>query len=133
MTRAVPDTNVHVSALVFGGKPARVLQLAAAGTFQLIVSESIQAELLETLATRFAWPADRAAEVCAQLWDAAHWVVHPQQVRAARDPEDDHILACALTAGADVIVTGDHDLLVLHPFRGVDIVTPAEFLANWVA
>jgi predicted nucleic acid-binding protein len=67
------------------------------------------------------------------LWDAAHWVVHPQQVRAARDPEDDHILACTLTAGADIIVTGDHDLLVLHPFRGVDIVTPAEFLANWVA
>lgn len=67
MTRAVLDTNVYVSALVFGGKPAGVLQLAAAGAFQLIVSETIQAELLETLATRFAWPADRAAEVCAQL------------------------------------------------------------------
>jgi len=38
-----------------------------------------------------------------------------------------------VTAGADVIVTGDHDLLVLHPFRGVAIVTPAEFLANRVA
>jgi predicted nucleic acid-binding protein len=85
MTRAVLDTNVYVSALVFGGKPARVLQLAAAGAFQLIVSETIRAELLETLATRFAWPADRAAEVRAQLWDAAHWVVHPRQVRAARD------------------------------------------------
>ena len=77
MTRAVPDTNVCVSALVFGGKPARVLQLAAAGTFQLIVSESIQAELLEALATRFAWPADRADTVTPveflARWVALDW------------------------------------------------------------
>ena len=42
------------------------------------------------------------------------------------DPDDDHVLACALTAGADAIVSGDRHLLDLHTFQSVPIVTPAE-------
>ena len=45
-----------------------------------------------------------------------------------RDPEDDHILELAVNGNATYIVTGDADLLVLNPFRGVKILTPAEFL-----
>lgn len=45
-----------------------------------------------------------------------------------RDPDDDHVLGCALAASAKVIVTGDKDLLSLHPFRGIAIVKPAAYL-----
>lgn len=51
-------------------------------------------------------------------------------IRACRDPADDKFLDVAVNGGADLIVTGDADLLVLHPFEGVEIVTPAAYLAR---
>jgi len=49
-------------------------------------------------------------------------------LRACRDPNDDMILECAVVSGAQVIITGDKDLLVLSPYRGTRILTPVEFL-----
>ena len=49
-------------------------------------------------------------------------------MRACRDPDDDKLLELAVNGAADFIVTGDDDLLVMNPFRGIAIVTPAEFL-----
>jgi putative PIN family toxin of toxin-antitoxin system len=128
MIQVVLDTNVYISALVFGGKPAAVLQLAQSGAFQLVVSPVIQAELIEVLTTRFGWTAPRAEQACRELWDHARWVVCPQEIRGSRDADDDHILSCAIEADAFAIVTGDQDLLVLQSFKGVEIVSPAEFL-----
>lgn len=51
-----------------------------------------------------------------------------QRVRACRDPKDDKFLELAVNSEASVIVTGDEDLLSLHPFRGIDILGPAAFL-----
>ena len=130
MIRAVVDTNVYVSALVFGGKPAAVLQLAEAGSFQLVASAEIRDELLATLTAKFGWPKDRAERACRQLWDEACWVVPPQHVQVSRDPGDDFILACALESQAAFVISGDLDLLALHPFQGIAIVTPAAFLAR---
>jgi predicted nucleic acid-binding protein len=50
-------------------------------------------------------------------------------LKASRDPNDDHILGCAVAAGAKAVITGDKDLLELHPFRDIAIVTAAHFLA----
>jgi len=130
MIRAVVDTNVYVSALVFGGKPAAVLQLAESGAFQLVVSATIKTELVDTLTAKFEWSIDRAEQVSSELWDEAYWVVPQETVQVSRDPDDDSILACALEARAEFVITGDQDLLVLHPFRGIAIVTPAEFIAR---
>ena len=52
------------------------------------------------------------------------------QIVACRDPKDDKLLTLAVAANADYIVTGDEDLLVLHPFQGIPIITPADFLAK---
>jgi putative PIN family toxin of toxin-antitoxin system len=49
--------------------------------------------------------------------------------RICRDPNDDHLLALALAGGATVLVTGDADLLVLHPWQGIHICTPQDFLS----
>ena len=56
-------------------------------------------------------------------------VVEPATVpQIVRDPDDDHVLACALTARADLIVTGDDDLLTLNAYQDIPIVTAAEAL-----
>jgi predicted nucleic acid-binding protein len=49
-------------------------------------------------------------------------------VRACRDPKDDKFLELAVSGAACCVVTGDQDLLALHPFRSVSILTPAQFL-----
>lgn len=93
MIRVVVDTNVYVSALVFGGKPAAVLQLAESGAFQLVVSETIKAELVETLKNKFGWSTNSAEQVCRELWDEAWWVVPPENVEGSRDPKDNFSVA----------------------------------------
>ena len=128
MIFVVIDSNIYVSALVFGGTPALTVQLATAGAFQLVVSKTIQAEVEETLARKFGWDAARLAQVAAELWSDASYVTPTQPVKASRDPDDDHILACAIEAHAQVILTGDGDLLSLHPYRDISILTPTHFL-----
>ena len=54
-------------------------------------------------------------------------------ITACRDPKDNKFLEAAIAARADVIVTGDADLLALHPFRGIPILSPAAFLESEAA
>jgi predicted nucleic acid-binding protein len=62
------------------------------------------------------------------LAQQAQQVSAVEVVRECRDPKDDKFLELALSAQASCLVTGDQDLLVLHPFRGIPILTPAAFL-----
>jgi len=59
---------------------------------------------------------------------AAEPVEIKTRIRACRDPKDDKFLEVAVDGRADAIVTGDHDLLELHPFHGIAILTPADYL-----
>jgi putative PIN family toxin of toxin-antitoxin system len=64
----------------------------------------------------------------ARVWELAQHVPDPPRIRACRDPRDDKFLEVAVHGLADAIVTGDRDLLELNPFRGVAILSPAEYL-----
>ncbi len=128
MTVVVADTSVYVSALVFGGVPQAALVKALTAPCRVAVSPELKAELVETLERKFDWPSSRVAHACAYLWREAIWC-EPAAVHASRDPDDDHVLGCAIAASAKVLVTGDKDLLSLHPFKGIAIVTPATFMA----
>lgn len=64
----------------------------------------------------------------AQIESTAELVPIIQLVRECRDPKDDKFLEVALNGRADVIVTGDADLLGMHPWRGIAILSPAEYL-----
>lgn len=128
MTRVVLDTNVFVSALVFGGKPRIIVGMAEAGDLELAVSRSIRVELESVLQQKFGWPEDYVAWACQPIWNFSRNVVPRLSVTVCSDPDDDRILECALEADAQVIVTGDTDLLRLSPFEGIAILTPAAFL-----
>jgi putative PIN family toxin of toxin-antitoxin system len=131
--RLVLDTNVLISALLsLGGRPRRLVeQLAACSTILLFSDDTFR-----ELAVRFAkskFDRYRTREQMEQwldwLSELAEWVHPPDVVQACRDPDDNRFLAVALYGEADAIVTGDRDLLVLHPFEGIPVLTPADALA----
>ncbi len=132
MTVVVADTSVCVSALVFGGIPQAALETALNPPYRLAVSQNLKDELFETLGQKFGWSAERLSLVSEMLWADALWC-EPAIVEASRDPDDNHVLGCALSARAEIIITGDKDLLVLHPFDAIAVLTPAQFLAMHAA
>jgi len=130
--RVVLDTNVLISAILSPiGKPFACLRWVLENA-TLIVSR----ELLEELETRLARPKfskyvddSRRRTFVADLALSAVQVEIPGTLRVCRDPDDDKLLEVAVIGRADCLVTGDQDLLILNPFQGIPILTPAGFLA----
>jgi putative PIN family toxin of toxin-antitoxin system len=130
--RIVLDTNVALSALLWGGPPRRVLEAARAQPgVQLYTSPALLEELADVLTRpsptkRLALIGKTARDVLAD-YAAAMEVVTPEAVpRVVRDPDDDQVIAAAVAAQADVIVSGDADLLDLREYQGIAIVTAAD-------
>jgi putative PIN family toxin of toxin-antitoxin system len=130
--KVTADTNVYVSALNFGGKPQRVLELARARRIELAISNAIVTELQRILYNKFHWSKPDLDEALDQILGFARYV-HPEVTFDAvpSDPDDNRVLECASKAESDMIVTGDTDLLVLQFHAGRQILTPAEFMATW--
>lgn len=129
--RLVLDTNVLVSRLLLpGGTAARAVDHALAHGV-LLVSEETLAELVQVLSRprfdRYVSMKDRRQFVNL-LGGIARLVPITHRVAACRDPKDDKFLHVALNGEADAIISGDRDLLVLHPFHDVSILTPTAFL-----
>jgi len=131
--RYVFDTNTLISAAIFRNSiPANALEAAIASGF-LLFSLETQDEFFSVLTRtkfdRYLTQSERVdfVEFLTQYHLLIEEVPH---VAACRDPKDDKFLALAIAAGASAIVTGDDDLLVLNPFRGAAILTPAEFLRS---
>jgi len=127
--RVVLDTNVLISALFWGGRPRRVVDLAAAGRFQAVTSLELVAELEDVLAEDFEAPQERIELILRDILSHAELVGPTDDPGiAVRDPADVKVIACALAGRADCIVTGDADLLTLGEIRGVRVLTVAAFL-----
>ena len=128
MIRATLDTSVFVSALNFGGLPNEILNRCQADAFTLCVSRSIVDELHRVLRDGFEWAEEDLAEALDPILSLAEIVEPTRVVTASCDPNDDHVLACAVEAKANFVVSGDNDLLTLGAFEGIRIVSPREFL-----
>lgn len=133
--RAVLDTNVLVSTVLSRGAPYRIYASWLAGSFELLISPTLLAELEDVLtrpyiSTRVQWSRSRLDEFFTAFQDRAIWV-HPKEeiTRVTADPSDNRILEAAVEGAADYIVTGDRHLLNLTRHEGIEIVTPAQFLA----
>jgi putative PIN family toxin of toxin-antitoxin system len=133
--RAVLDTNVFVSGLINPkGPPAAVLRALRSGRFTLVSSPPINEEIIEvlnrpTIRDRYGL-GDRIFDVAFVLWEVAELVIDIEDIRVCSDPDDDKFLATAAAGEADYLVTGDvGDLLRLHNYRGVTIVSPKEFVS----
>jgi len=127
--RAVFDTNVLIAAFVAEGICSKLLMRSRKNQFHLIVSSVILQEFERVLTKKFSATRNEARNALLVVSGAIHSVVHPSPLNQSvcRDPDDDAILACALEAKADYLVTGDEDLLELKVFKGIRIVTPRDF------
>lgn len=129
MIRAVADTNVYISALMFGGLPEFFLDLAFARAFMLFVSEAILGELEEKLRGKFAVAPEDAHAIRTKLENTAH-VIEPDCVLnlVEDDPDYNRVLECAVAARAEFLVTGDRHLLRLGSHAGISILTVRRFI-----
>lgn len=130
--RIVADTNVIVSAVLWGGTPGRLIAAAVEGGIQLFTSQALLDELADVihrkkLTKAVALTGQTAEQILHDYRRLAHRVsARALTAQVSRDADDDHVLACALAARADLIVSGDRDLSDLKEFEGMPIVRPAE-------
>ncbi len=135
--RLVADTNTVVSGLLWpGGPPARIIDFAEAGRIELATSAALLAELQSVLGrakflkqlTRRGLDAGAIFDGYAALALRVAPAATPRVV--ARDPDDDHVIACAIAARAEIIVSGDRDLLDLGRYGEVRILSAASAAAE---
>jgi len=132
--RAVLDTNIVVAGLLWNGPPSRLLR-SVGEPLSLYCSRTLIDELANTLARRkFARRlALHGTDIDALIEDylgLAELVVPASVPRICRDPDDDHVIACAIAARAEIIVSGDRDLLDLGRHGDVRILTAASVAAE---
>jgi putative PIN family toxin of toxin-antitoxin system len=136
--RIVLDTNVTVSGLLWGGPPRQILEAARAEQLELFTSPALHAELAEVLARpRFARRfVDLQTDPTELLlgFAALAAIVLPEQIEpvVVADPDDDMVIACALKAGADIIVSGDHHLLDLKMYQKIPILDSRFFVEEYL-
>jgi uncharacterized protein len=129
MIRVVLDTNVYISALMFGGLPGSLLDLALLQSFLPVISPALLDELDEKLRIKFEVDAEDAVTIRAKLESIAE-IVKPETALHVieDDPDDNRVLECAAKGNADYIVTGDRHLLRLGSYETIQIVTVRQFL-----
>jgi putative PIN family toxin of toxin-antitoxin system len=124
------DTNVLVSAILFGGKPRQILEKAIRGKIRLCLSEAILEELKGVLQrSKFDYSPEMIQVILTELTGVSDFV-NPSKTSnvVSEDPEDNRILECAVEAEANYIVTGDSHLLKLSRYRNIEVVNAVAFL-----
>ena len=129
--KAVFDTNVLVAAFLTEGLCSDLLLRARKQTFDLVLCDDIIREFEGILKKKFKLSSNDLYEITSIVSEAASEILdHLSPVpRICRDPNDDMIIACAIDAAADYIVTGDEDLLILKRYKGIIILNPRNFAA----
>ena len=134
MFKIVLDTNVFISAILFGGQPREVLNAAIEGRIKLFVSEPILAEITNVLQRKkFNFPADIIPSIINEIEAISDYLHTSENISAIKeDPADNRVLECAVAANSDMIITGDKHLLNLKSYKNILIITPANFIKNYL-
>lgn len=132
--RIVADTNTVVSGLLWQGAPRRLLDLGRNQQITLVTSHALLAELAEVLgrekfAVRIHLAKLSAKALVEDYAGIAQVIDSPALLRpVSRDADDDQVIDCALAARADIVVSGDSDLLTLTEHQGIPILTTTQAL-----
>jgi len=129
--RIVIDTNVVISAFIFGSSSSMKAFTLAKLRGTILISNDVLSELINVL-SRSKFDRYITSEIredfLASLMLEAEIVPITEKITACRDPKDNKFLELAVSGHADYLLTGDQDLLVLHPFRNLQIITVSNFL-----
>ena len=127
--KVVFDTNIYISAVLFGGNPGKAYHQSIKDNFILYVSSNILAEIEKCLVGKFCWESSEAHAFTNQIRRIARELSIIELVHeVCRDPKDDHVLSLAYQVTADYIVSGDKDLLSLKSYGNIKIITANSFL-----
>ena len=130
MVKVVLDTNVLISAILFGGKPRQILEKAIRGEIRLCLSEPILEELKGVLQRpKFDYSPEMIQFILTELMGIADFVNPSETIDVVlEDPDDNRILECGVEAGANYIITGDSHLLKLSRYLNIEVLNVAAFL-----
>lgn len=130
MSTIVLDTNVIISALLFGGNPRKIMELIISGDIECSLSPAILQELTDVLQRpKFGFSSTACLQIAEELHGICHLVSPESSLTVIQDdPDDNRILECALEANASFIITGDPHLLSLQEFQKIKIIDPSEYL-----
>jgi len=126
--RVVFDTNVLIAAFLTEGLCSVLLTRARRKEFELFVCPTILEEFERILSRKIKAPQDLVREALEIILEASETIHPAKKIQGiCRDQDDDQILACALSAEADYLVSGDKDLLEIGCFERLKIISPREF------
>jgi putative PIN family toxin of toxin-antitoxin system len=127
--RVTADSNIYLSALLFGGPPDDLLTLARDGRIHLTVSDDILNEVTRVLSDKFKWPPRAVALARNHIGGFTEKVAPTERIDVVKDdPTDDRILECAQAGKSEYLITRDKHLLKLKTFGPTKIVLVADFL-----
>lgn len=126
-SRVVIDTNVFISGLNWAGKPKLILDHWLKNKFDLLMSPYLALEIISTY-QRLAQPEKNVERLKKYLKTKTTKLIPPKRATLCRDSKDNQILDICLAGKADLLVTGDKDLLALKKFKKTKIVKPGKFL-----
>jgi putative PIN family toxin of toxin-antitoxin system len=125
----VADTNVLISALLFGGLSEQIFLAGLRGEIQLITSLPLLKELERVLKGKFKFDVHLVNDILDEVKNIMEIVEISSRIKVISHPEkDNRVLECAVDGGAEIIVTGDtRHILPLKEYRGIKILSPSEF------
>jgi putative PIN family toxin of toxin-antitoxin system len=127
--RVVFDTNIFISALVIPGSLAeKAVSRIIEGEDELILSADIIKEILSVLSSKFGREREALSHVAVILLDLGKRVKPDKRIQVLKDEADNRILECAVFGRAELIVTGDKEMLRLKEYRGIKIASLREYL-----
>jgi len=135
--KAVLDTNIWVSAVIWGGVPDQILLLRERQLLTIAMSQQLLNEIEATFNKKKLQPKLKDFNLTVSTLinlireSVVLYPIEEISVPELRDPDDNIVLATAIAAKADAIITGDRDLLVLGEYQGIQIVTAQDFLRQY--
>lgn len=129
--RVVLDTNILISAYVFGGKPEIILKQVIEEEIRGITSQILVSELLEVLRKKFRVTKSKILEIREEIENMFEVVFPTETIKITKDDDDNRVLEAAVDGKCNYIITGDNELLDLGKFKGVNIVTADQFLTQF--
>ena len=128
-TVIVIDSNVWISALIFGGNPEKILKLFIDNKVEVVMSEEIITELRRIIINKFPLFVNSLNLLEASLRkDTVFVQLGSMTIDASRDVDDNRIIETAYIGKAQYIISGDKDLLVLKKYKDIKILNPGDFL-----
>ncbi len=128
MYKIVLDTNVLISALLFGGLPREILDRVLAEEIVAVTSPALIEELLRTLKQKFGFSDEELAAMQEEMLDVFTVVVPEMTLNILKDEPDNRVLEAAVSGACVTIITGDKELLALGSYKGIAIVSVAEYM-----